>query len=321
MSAALRVAYERAPLADLLAQPDMLAVIGFGAAAPASHGDPRYLRVDLEPLDGDAPFETWRGAGDVAAGRTGAFAHAEDGRLQFAAVEVEEGGDVAAATEAAYAALVDFLAVSGYPHVLRIWNYFDAITEGEDDGERYRRFCVGRARGMGEGFASFPAATAIGRRDGRRVLQIYLLAAREPGTPLENPRQVAAWRYPRQYGPQSPSFARATLAGTPGLPLMISGTASVVGHETLHAERIEAQLAETFANLDALVAHAREVSPRLPSALGADSLLKVYLRHRAHLPQVRAALAARLPAGAPSLVLHAEVCRRDLLVEIDGFHG
>ena len=81
---------------------------------------------------------------------------------------------------------------------------------------------------------------------------MYCLSARQPGSPLENPRQVSAWRYPRQYGPQAPSFARGMLAA-PGssLPLLLSGTASVVGHATLHGEDTLRQLEETFANLDA----------------------------------------------------------------------
>src|SRR5690606_1613171 len=136
--------------------------------------------------------------------------------------------------------------------LLRIWNYLDAITVGEGDLERYRQFCVGRARGLGSfDVDRLPAATAIGCRDGRRVLQVYWLASHAAGTPLENPRQVAAYRYPRQYGPQAPSFARAMLppAGS-DLPLLLSGTASVVGHETRHADDLAAQLAETFANFD-----------------------------------------------------------------------
>ena len=75
-----------------------------------------------------------------------------------------------------------FVAASATPHVLRLWNYFDAINLGDGDEERYRRFCVGRARGAQANAADrYPAATAIGRRDGVRVLQVYALAARASG--------------------------------------------------------------------------------------------------------------------------------------------
>ena len=170
--------------------------------------------------------------------------------------------------------------------------------------------------------AALPAATAIGRVDGERRLQVYWLAARAPGTPLENPRQVSAWRYPRQYGPQPPGFARAMLppAGS-AMPLMLSGTAAIVGHESQHRDCVEAQLDEVLVNLDHLIDRARQQQPGLPASFGAGSRLKVYVRDAAELPRVTEALAARLPASVPHIVLHGAVCRRELRVEIDGVHG
>jgi len=315
-----------ARLPALLADPHVLAMFGFraGDAAPPSD-DPRYLQVGLQP-DGEPQLEVWRSTGAVQCGRDAdGLAWASDGALMFGALQIDEArhGGIAGAAEHAYAQLLSALPRHGYPHLLRIWNYLDAIIEGEGDDERYRQFCIGRARGLGDvDPGTLPAATAIGRLDGVRVLQVYWLAARAPGTPLENPRQVSAWRYPRQYGPQSPSFARAMLAA-PGstLPLLLSGTASVVGHATLHGEDTLRQLEETFANLDALVGTARARLPALPARFGAGSRLKVYVRDAAEIPLVRQALSRHLPPEVAYIVLHAAVCRRDLRVEIDGVHG
>ncbi len=236
MPASLQVDYVEAAPAELLAGDDTLAVIGFGSDAP-SHDDPRYLRVALQP-HGPAPLELWRGHGPVSRGRDGDIAWAEDGALQFGAIELDEGeGDIEATAASIYAQLIAFTRSRGYPHVLRIWNYLDGITHGDGDAERYRVFCVGRARGLGEFDPhALPAATAIGRSDDARRLQVYWLAARTPGTPLENPRQISAYRYPRQYGPQPPSFARAMLPASHAMPLLISGTAAVVGHESRHVD-------------------------------------------------------------------------------------
>ena len=328
----LLVDYVEGEPAQALAQADVLAVFAFGADAPA-HDDPRYLRIALEP-QGPAPLEVWRGRGPVRHGRDGDIAWAEDGALQFGAIEVEEAGEGAGiehATEVAYRRFAAFVAGHGYPHVLRMWNYFDGITDGEGDDERYRRFCVGRARALGTTVdpATLPAATAIGQcrqlrgeGSGRRRLQVYWLAARAPGTPVENPRQVSAYRYPRQYGPQSPGFARAMLPPAGGaMPLMLSGTAAIVGHESQHRDDVEAQLDEVLANLDSLIGQARAQGGRQPEHFGAGSRLKVYVRDRADIPRVQAALAQRLPAQVPRIVLHAAVCRRELRVEIDGVHG
>ncbi|UNK58966.1 pteridine-dependent deoxygenase [Pseudoxanthomonas daejeonensis] len=307
-----------------LADPHVLAVFGFGAHAPVLD-DPRWLRVPLQPLGAQAaPIEVWRSAAPVRSGRDGDVAWSTDGNLLFGALEIDELDDgLEAAARRAYARLGAFLAGGDMPHLLRIWNYMDAITLGEEDAERYRRFCVGRVAGM-EAFdaARLPAATAIGRHDGVRRLQVYWLAAREPGRPVENPRQVSAYRYPRQYGPQAPSFARAMLppAGA-SMPLLLSGTAAIVGHASQHSGSVQAQVDETLANLASLVDTARRQSPELPAVLGAGSPLKVYVRDPSDAEAVAARLDASLDPSVPRLLLHAQVCRRELLVEIDGVHG
>lgn len=323
----LAVDYIHAPGPQaLLGMSETLAVFGFGALAPSSAAidDPRYLHVPLSPLrEAAAPYEVWRSAGPVATGREGAIRYSHDGALMFGVLEWEEpDGGILHASAHAYAALVAFWRDSDYPHLLRIWNYFDAITLGEGDGERYRQFCVGRVQGLGDvDTRTLPAATAIGSRDGRRVLQVYWLAAREPGLPLENPRQVSAYRYPREYGPQSPTFARALLPPSPRVPLLLSGTASIVGHASRHADSLRAQLDETLTNLDSLLGAARERAPMLSPHLDGTSRLKVYVRDAADADAVAAQLEARLGTRVPWLMLHADVCRRELLVEIEGMHG
>ena len=323
----LAVDYIHAPGPQaLLGMPETLAVFGFGALAPSSAASaaPRYLHVPLSPLrEAAAPYEVWRSAGPVATGREGAIRYSHDGALMFGVLEWEEpDGGILHASAHAYAALVAFWRDSDYPHLLRIWNYFDAITLGEGDSERYRQFCVGRVQGLGDvDTRTLPAATAIGSRDGRRVLQVYWLAAREPGLPLENPRQVSAYRYPREYGPQSPTFARALLPPSPRVPLLLSGTASIVGHASQHADSLRAQLDETLTNLDSLLGAARERAPTLSPHLDGTSRLKVYVRDATDADAVAAQLEARLGTRVPWLMLHADVCRRELLLEIEGMHG
>jgi chorismate lyase / 3-hydroxybenzoate synthase len=314
---------------------DTLAVFGFGDAAPALD-DPRYLRVPLEPY-GLACFERWRTLGPVHYGHRGDLQHglvrwSSDGHLTFGVIEIDEApgehadhSDICEAAERAYAALVRFLTRDGHdtPHLLRVWNYLDAITLGDGDAERYRQFCVGRARGLGRfDPQGLPAATAIGRCDGRRTLQVYWLSAARRGTPVENPRQVSAYRYPREYGPQPPSFARAMLPPPHSrMPLLLSGTASVVGHASMHVGELLKQIGETFANFDALLAEARRLEPALPAHFGAGTRLKVYVRDADDLPIVSQALAQRFGDRIPHLILHAAICRRELAVEIDGVHG
>ncbi|MGH8090602.1 MAG: pteridine-dependent deoxygenase [Rudaea sp.] len=311
----LRIEYTHAGVADALAGSDVLAAIGFGASAQTSD-DPRWLRVRLDATATPA-LEIWRVSGRVVHGRDGDMAWAGDGDYAFAALEVDEAahGGIANAARHAYSSLAQWSRRGTTPHFLRIWNYLDAINDGAGDAERYRLFCAGRAAGMDDAFAAYPAATAIGVRDGRRVLQVYAMAARAPGHAVENPRQVNAWRYPRQYGPAAPGFARAMLAPSTEAQLYISGTAAIVGHVSHHPEDLAAQLDETLANLHSLLAAAHCAAP-----LGARSPLKVYVRHPDDVAVVHRLLRSRLGEAVPLLFLQGDICRRELLLEIEGIH-
>lgn len=323
--ASLKVFYSDSASPDaLLADPNVLAVIGFANHPPSTHEtDPRYLRVPLRPLD-DAPYEVWRTDSPVRHGRTDGVAWATDGKLSFGAIEQAELPDgIAATAELIYRKLWSHVEGSETPHLLRIWNYLDAITQGDGDLERYRQFCVGRGQVLQDmDVARLPAATAIGRCDDDAVLQVYWLTSNAQGTPVENPRQLSAYKYPRQYGPQPPSFARAMLPALGhDVPLLISGTAAVVGHASVHQGMLVAQIEETFRNFDALIAEARAHNPALPERFGKDAYLKAYVRDREDLQTVADALDRLLPAETRRIILHAAICRQELAIEIDGVHA
>lgn len=300
--------------AGVLAEPGTLALFGFGAGA-ATHADPRWLNIPLEPFDAPAPLEIWQVDATVEHGRENELRWAAGGGWLYASIELEESAHGGAETTAmlAYATLRRFVATRRESHVLRLWNYLGAINQGAGDDERYRQFCNGRARGMSDIFAKgYPAATAIGHLHSNHLLQVYLLACEQPGFAVENPRQVSAWRYPRQYGPTPPSFARAMVL--PGQDaLAISGTAAVVGHASAHADDLDAQLEELRINLEVLLS-----SAGMPAGFDTHSPLKAYVRHPADAPRVRDFLQRRLP-GVPVLLLHGDICRSELLVEIDGW--
>lgn len=314
--------FEYASLAADSALPaGVLAAVVFGDSY--SHlSDPRCIRVSLPVLRSGAPAEIWRAHGHVETGGAGPIRFAADAERLAGVIELDERdhGGLAPAARAAYAALVRFQAASSHPHVLRVWNCFDGINRGDADAERYKQFCAGRAAGLGGQPAQrYPAATAVGRRDGAPLLQVYWLAGRSPGSPLENPRQMSAYHYPRQYGPAAPTFSRAMLLSE--RVLMVSGTASIVGHSSRHPGSLASQIDETLANLGSMLARAAALEPAMSRDWGAHTLLKVYLRRRAAAAEAAAQLAARLPHTVRYVILEADICRSELLVEIDCIHG
>jgi chorismate lyase / 3-hydroxybenzoate synthase len=316
----LRVTYSRLRTEEALGD-EVLAAVVFGGNTTCPD-DPRCLRIDLEPLAGAGLSEVWRGAGPARIGTTGPIRHVNDGHCLAGCIELEEKrfGGLVEASEAAYRGLLRFHAQSPFRHVWRVWNFVTAINEGEGDEERYKLFCLGRARAFAAMHATspdigYPAASAVGKPRGARTLQVCWLAGRGAGKALENPRQVSAYDYPRQYGPAAPSFSRAML--TPHPMLLISGTASIIGHVSVHPGDAAAQLEETLANLEGLLRQARTRAGFGSARLGPESLVKVYLRNGTDAAAIEIRLREQLGQEVPFVILAADVCRSELLLEID----
>ncbi|MDT7834835.1 chorismate transformation enzyme, FkbO/Hyg5 family [Aquabacterium sp. OR-4] len=290
------------------------------AAPPAPLGQIDYAQAGLRVLAGDG-VDAWCAGDSLREGRQGLLQWRDDGHWLFGSIDLpEQGRSLAALAEAAYAEVFSCLAAHGRP-LVRTWNYLPRIHDDCAGLERYRQFNAGRqaafiAAGV-DNLAGAPAACCLGTADGG--LSLRFLAGHCRVQPLENPRQVPAWRYSRRWGPKSPTFSRAVLmdAGGGRTGLLISGTASIVGEESQHEGDVQAQTAETLDNLRAVLAAARAAKAGL--ALDLDALeLTVYLRRPADLPQVRALLQAAAPAAAArALWLQADICRRELLVEIE----
>jgi chorismate lyase / 3-hydroxybenzoate synthase len=223
------------------------------------------------------------------------------------------------ATEQAYREIFATLDDLAYPHLLRVWNYLPQINVDTHGTERYRQFNSARRSALEawgrEVSGNVPAACALGSVTGSPLV-IYFLASRESPAVIENPRQVSAYEYPPQYGPK-PVFSRASLLReTSGAILFISGTASIVGHQTVHAGDVAAQTRETLVNIEALLGEANRVSGT--SRFGLEELAyKVYVRNSADLPLIQSQLRTALGSQPQVVYLQADICRQDLLVEIE----
>jgi chorismate lyase / 3-hydroxybenzoate synthase len=297
---------------------------GLGYGMPSGSDGLYGLR---QPLLGTAQarIDTWLAAGKVTSGRTGAVHWRHDGRWLHgsAAVDVAEG----ALSDGAYALYRDVfntLQQSGFAHLLRLWNYLPRINALSNGLERYRQFNIGRQQAfLDSGVPAFdgaPAACAIGTDDG--ALTLHFLAMRQPPLAVENPRQVSAYRYPSSYGPRAPTFSRAALADMGGgrVGLWISGTASIVGHHSVHEGDVIRQSQETVANLQAVIAAARELCSA-PLALG-ELVACVYVRHAQEQAAVQQVLDAAWGGGSTAarqaVYVQGDICRAELRVEVEG---
>lgn len=321
MSALAIEILDDAAAAEAAAYPsdDLLALVLFGegkGAAPDS-----VFRLPLARLGGGAG-EAWSGAAPVRRERAGRIRWAGDGVHWFGSIDVDAAGDrLEDEARRAYEELLRASERAGCAHVLRAWNAVVHINRFSVGEERYRLFCKGRAEAYaglwGEGFEQrLPSCSAVGSHSGG--LSVHLLAASRPGTSIENPRQISAYRYPDLYGPKSPSFARGLVApaGSGGW-VFVSGTASIIGHESVHRGDPVAQTEETMRNIEEVLDAGG--CPGTGGPLGTRlHALRVYVRRRDDLAPIRDTLDRILGSPVPTVWLLADVCREELLVEIEG---
>jgi chorismate lyase/3-hydroxybenzoate synthase len=282
--------------------------------------------LDLPQFNGPSLAEVWTSTLPLNYHQAEGIHCAMNDEVLFGVVQLEEspGTLLDILTYRAYRRLLVQARALGYPHLLRLWNYFPQINCKSDGLERYQRFCAGRHQALAENLSGFPgtlpAGTAVGTMAG--PLKIHFLAAKQPGMHVENPRQVRAYEYPPIYGPSSPSFARATLQPSiSGSQLLISGTASVVGHVSAHIGDPGEQTLEIIHNLNALITQTEQLHGVTRGQWCGQALFKVYIRHPEHFTTVRDILKEQLPSHTQVLYLQGEMCRSELLLEVEGILG
>ncbi len=230
------------------------------------------------------------------------------------------------------------LEAQGYSfnQVIRTWLYLGDIVGPEADTQRYKelnrartdffRNCRFGGNMLPEGWknAVYPASTGIGSNGRGFMASCVALVTERPDVklvPLENPVQVSAFDYGQCYSPKSPKFARAmVVAAGDTATTLVSGTASITDSETQHEGNVVAQTHQTLDNIAALIGEENFVQHGMPG-MGATlddlALVRVYIKRQEDYLRTRAVCEERF-GDVPTVYAVADVCRPDLLVEIEG---
>lgn len=221
--------------------------------------------------------------------------------------------------EQAFLHLEETLRETGFPldSILRQWNYMEGITAYEGTDQHYQAFNNVRSAHYGKAQwpTGYPAATGIGTHFGGVSIAVdaaLLTASDAYVTPIDNRLQVAAHAYSGEVlevanqRKSTPKFERAKclICGKERL-IYVSGTAAIRGEESLKQAGLARQLEVTMENIKELIGSAPLV------------YLRVYLKNPADYAEA-ACLLAKYALAIPITFMWADVCREELLIEIEG---
>jgi enamine deaminase RidA (YjgF/YER057c/UK114 family) len=236
------------------------------------------------------------------------------------------GSDIAARAKEAFAWMQAILRRQrmSFGHVVRQWGYIECVHDlGADDGKTcqgYQAFNDVRTLAYARsGFpVGYPAATGIGQAAGGVVLEFIALET-PPDVrvvPLSNPLQVDAHRYSagvlvgeplREVRDKTaPKFERGKLVARGDEEVVfVSGTAAILGENSVAPGDVAAQTRTTIENIAAVAGDEKL------------SHLRAYVKRARDIPAVRRVCEAAY-GRIPALYLQADVCRPELLVELEG---
>jgi enamine deaminase RidA (YjgF/YER057c/UK114 family) len=216
-----------------------------------------------------------------------------------------------AQTTSVFEGIEDALGDAGmtFAHVARTWLYMDKILEWYDPFNRARDAFF-RSRKVYDGLV--PASTGIGSANlcGAAITAcaIAVKPKRHGAITVEavpSPLQCAALKY-------GSSFSRAAEIATPEYrTLMVSGTASIEpGGATAFVGDVKRQIQLTMDVVEAIL---------VSRGMGWKDATRavMYLKKASYMEEWQAWLKARALEAMPLLTIEADVCRDDLLVELE----
>lgn len=215
--------------------------------------------------------------------------------------------------------------------IVRQWNYIEKITALEGTRQHYQDFNDARARFYNQTTweNGYPSATGIGVTHGGILLDVDAAELFEQNgayaTSLDNRLQIAAHRYSEEVlvseneEKATPKFERgkALNFGSSGV-IYISGTAAIRGEESLKDAELAEQLYATMENIAYLI------SLENVTMAGAQSryqpvvqMLRIYLKDMSAVKEAKELMEA-FRLDIPVVYLWADICRDELLIEIEG---
>ncbi len=212
--------------------------------------------------------------------------------------------------------------------IVRQWNYLEDILGFDGQEQRYQEFNNARTDFYGNAFdkTGYPSATGIGMNQGGIIIEFVAIQSDIcKSVPINNPSQIAAHTYSENVLAgegcvlkTTPKFERARyLELFEKKLILISGTASIVGEKTVGVGNPAEQTGVTINNIKQL--YSKEVLDKI-SDLPLNPKYghaRVYLKDKKDFLVIKRTFRSHF-GNLPVVYIKADICRKDLLVEIEG---
>lgn len=233
-------------------------------------------------------------------------------------------------SELAFEELLHIFKVVGFHvnSIVRQWNYIENILGFDGQEQRYQEFNNARSTVYSNFFNKngFPSATGIGMKQGGIIIEFIAVQSKDLiSIPIDNPSQVAAHNYSKNVlaGEEcvlktTPKFDRARYLEMFGKKLIfISGTASIIGEKTMAVGDAAKQTEITVQNIKQL--YSKEILEKLTTGTLNPKYghARVYVKNRKDFPAIKKTFKSHF-GNLPVVYIIADICRNDLLVEIEG---
>ena len=223
--------------------------------------------------------------------------------------------------------------------VVRQWNYIPRLVEEVDvEGKTFQNYQIfNEIRQKYYSYykkkSGYPAATGIGSSNG--VVTISFIAVSDSlcdaSYELSNPNQIDAYNYGQEVligdplleqHKKTPLFERGkVMRECEQSTFFISGTASILGQETVYIGDVAGQTEQTIQNITSLMSPdaSKGATPIIHRNLSKElAYLRVYVKDKSDFPIVQQICEKEYGANSCINYVEAEVCRTNLLVEIEG---
>ena len=216
--------------------------------------------------------------------------------------------------------------------IIRQWNYIGKITASTCDVQHYQAFNEARAQFYAKANwqnQGYPAATGIGISIQGLLISMIAFSPKTADIriiPIDNPLQVAAHHYSqskliakkRLDQHATPKFERAKIIiDKAGGLCFISGTAAIRGEESMHSMKAEIQTRQTIENINFLISDTNLQHYGITGIAATIISLRVYYKEEDDINSIKSEVKKHW-FDIPIVYTQADICRKELLVEIEG---